>query len=362
MVQSRAVAAKRGGWFVLGAILLLTPGALASHHFHQETLAFLLSAAAIIPLAGLMGRATEALADRAGSGIGGLVNSTLGNAAELIIGLIALKKGMYDLVKASLTGSIIGNVLFVLGLAIFLGGLRRREQTFGRVAAEQGVAMLFVSVAALSVPSVFEKVVDHASDHAIWTTSVALAAVLLAMYVAGLIFSLKTHKEHYADEEAEEHAELARWSWKKIVGALALSGGLIGLLSEVLVGGVEHAAHALHLSPFFVGVVVVAIVGNAAEHATAVVMALKNRMNLAVGIALESSKQIALFVAPVLVFAGILMGSEFTLTFTMLEVAALAMTVLTLGLLLLDGRSNWLEGVQLLGLYAVLAVAFYFAV
>jgi Ca2+:H+ antiporter len=342
------------------AMYLFVPVAILAHFgLHNETLTFVASALAIIPLARLMGHATEALAARAGSGVGAFLNSSLGNAAELIIAFVALSKGKPEIVKASITGSIIGNILFVLGLSMLLGGLKRREQKFSATVAESGAGMLFVAVAALSIPSIVERFSPEVETKHLFTMSLWTAVILLATYAAGLVFSFKTHKHLYEDAEEEHAAEQV--PLKKAVLQLVASGAGISILAEFLVSSVEHASAKLGFSDTFIGVIIVAIVGNAAEHFAAVTFALKDKMNLAMAISIESSKQVALFVAPVLVLASLAFpAAHLDLAFTAFEAAAIGMSVMIVALVSLDGRSNWLEGFQLLAVYAILAVAFYF--
>lgn len=347
--------------WVVNSLYVFLPLAFLFHFLGEEwaTFTFFCSALAIVPLAALMGHATEALAARAGAGVGAFLNAALGNAAELIIAVVAVYGGQIDLVKASLTGSIIGNVLLVLGLSAFLGGLRRKEQEFSRVAAESGVAMLFIAVAALSIPSLVNFLQHEVSAEAIQPMSNITAVVLMVTYLAGLIFVFVTHKHVFvAAGDAQEAPGIGK---ARIALELIVSAALIGVLAEFLVGTVEHASQKLGLSEIFIGVIVVAIVGNVAEHAAAIVFALKNKMNLSVNIAIESSKQVALFVAPLVVLVGLIAGNPVTLVFTPLEAGALGISVAILALLVLDGRTNWLEGVQLLAVYVILAVAFYFA-
>ena len=337
------------------AVWLAVPAAFAVHFTHQEAATFVVSAIAIIPLAGLLGRSTEALSARVGPGLGGLVNATLGNAAELIIAGLALYRGMPELVKASITGSIIGNILLVMGLSCFCGGLRHKEQKFSRIPAEQGAALLFVAVAALAIPSLFA---SRGTPEQIKTISVALSVILMFTYFAGLLFSLVTHRHLYAEEVDENHAP---WSRGRIALGLLVSAGLISVLAEFLVGSVEVASRQFGLSPIFIGVIVVAVVGNAAEHSSAVLAAVRNKMTLSMTITIESSKQVALFVAPFLIFLSLVLNKPLDLQFTLLELGAIGISVITVALLTLDGRSNWLEGVQLLAVYAILGVAFFFA-
>jgi len=348
----------------------------------NPTALFVVSCLAIVPLAGWMGRATEHLAEHLGQGVGGLLNATFGNAAELIIGLFALSKGLTGVVKASITGSIIGNVLLVLGLSFLSGGLKFRKQEFNRVAAGVSATALTLAAIALVIPTVF-----HQTAAAVpvaqggWTPakeqglSLAIAVVLFLTYALMLVFSLMTHREVFgADDskdvaceageeltcmEAEEGAP-APWSVGKSVGALLGATAFVALISEFLVGAIESARESLGLTEIFVGVIVVAIIGNAAEHSSAVLMALRNKMDVSIGIAVGSSLQVALFVAPVLVFASYLFGRPMNFEFTVPEVVAVVASVIIVEQISSDGESNWIEGLQLLSVYAVLAVLFYF--
>ncbi len=350
-------------------LLVFIPVTLALEyvaHASAVTL-FLVSAVAIIPLAGLMGRATEMLADRVGAGLGGLLNATFGNAAELIIAIFALRAGLTDLVKASLTGSIIGNVLLVLGLSALLGGLRHPRQAFNRTAANLGATMLFLSAVALIVPAVFHFIRLEEGGaglpvQAERSLSLEISVVLVLCYALSLVFALKTHGHLYAGgghdtAGGERHAS---WSTGRSVGTLVAAAALVGWMSEVLVGAAEEAAHTLGMNEVFVGVIVVALVGNAAEHSTAVLVALRNKMDLALQIAVGSSVQIALFVAPVLVFLSYLIAPQpMDLIFTPLEVVAVAISVLVVGQISDDGETHWMEGALLLGVYGILGLAFF---
>ncbi len=333
---------------------------------------FVVSCLAIIPLAGLMGRATENLAETMGAGIGGLLNATFGNAAELIIALIALSKGpeMYPLVKASITGSIIGNVLLVLGLSILVGGLRYPRQQFNRTAAGMGATMLALASIGLIVPTLHFYVARAGAEasgqaHSLETLSEEIAAILAVIYILSLVFSLRTHRHLFSGPEAEAHGASAGHEpeWNRKVAVTILLAATVGVawMSEMLVGSVEHAAESMGMTRVFVGVIVVAVIGNAAEHSTAVLMALKDKMDLAFHIAVGSGMQIALFVAPTLVFASMLMGHPHPLDlhFTALEVIAVTLSVAVLALVASDGESHWMEGVMLLGVYAIFALAFY---
>ena len=365
----------RAGWLrpenALQLLLAFLPLAVAADWLGWGGSAVFGSAAlAIVPLAGLMGRATETLAARLGAGIGGLLNATFGNAAELIIALMALRKGLHDVVKASLTGSIIGNILLVLGLAILVGGIGRERQRFDRAAAAVGSTLLTLAAIGLVIPAVFHFVLEGAVRHATLTParevllehelSVEIAVVLFATYLLHLWFSLRTHRHLYAGQQhAEPHA--APPGTPLAAGVqLLVATVLIAWMSELLVGAVEEASHAFGLTEIFVGVIVVAIVGNAAEHSTAVLVARKNHMDLAFNIAIGSSIQIALLVAPLLVFASYVVGpGPLDLRFTVFEVVAVGMAVFVVNLVAQDGESNWLEGALLVIVYLILAAAFF---
>jgi Ca2+:H+ antiporter len=333
-------------------------------------LVFAAAALGIVPTAALMGRATEELAARSGPGVGGLLNVTFGNAPELIIALFALGKGLQEVVKASIVGSILGNILLVLGAAMLAGGLRRDRQTFSRTAVSVQTTMLLLAAAALLMPAIFELVegkglpqpgaemVDYGSK--VEHLSLAVAIVLIVTYVAGLVFSLKTHRDIFNPEYRAE--DTWGWSARASVIALAVAGVLVGVMSEVLVGSISEASHAIGLSEFFIGVIVVAIVGNAAEHWVAVLVALKDKIDLSVNIAIGSSAQVALFVAPVLVIASFFLGPHpLALVFNGFELGAILVAVLIANYVTQDGESTWFEGVQLLAVYVVFGIAFYYA-
>jgi Ca2+:H+ antiporter len=330
------------------------------------------AALAVIPCAAVMGEATEAIAARTGPGIGGLLNVTFGNAPELIIAFFALLEGLQEVVKASIVGSIIGNILLVMGAAMLVGGLPRDKQTFSRTAAHAQSAMLMLALVALVFPAIFQLIhggglpqvgveeVDFGSD--LEKLSFGVAIVLLVSYVAGLVFSLKTHRAVFNPFGEHEEEESHRWTVRQAGIYLAISAVAVGLMSEILVGSISEASDDIGLSQFFVGVFVVAIVGNAAEHWVAVLVAAKDKMDLAVNIAIGSSAQIALFVAPVLVLLSFVVGDHpMALVFNGYELGALLFAVLIANLVTQDGESNWFEGVQLLALYAVLGLVFYFA-
>ena len=347
----------------LRVLLLAVPATVAMRLAGASPIwLFIASALAIIPLAGLMGEATEQLAERLGPGIGGLLNATFGNAAELIIALFALFKGYDQVVKASLAGSILGNVLLVLGASLLAGGLKHSTQTFNRTAAGVGATMLVLASFGLLVPAIFHELPEVTArdirlEHEL---SIGVSVVLMLTYLAHLVFTLVTHKNLFNPEGLDLHDEEDRWSMRTAMAVLGGSTVLVAVMSEMLVGTVESASHSLGMNSIFIGVVLVAIVGNAAEHSTAVLVAMKNQMDLAVGIALGSALQIALFVAPVLVFASYLRAEPMDLRFTSLEVLAVIVGVLIARMVAEDGESNWLEGVMLLFVYVILAMAFFF--
>jgi Ca2+:H+ antiporter len=330
---------------------------------------FFASALGVIPTASLMGRATEELAERSGPGIGGLLNVTFGNAPELIIALFALEKGLHEVVKASLIGSILGNVLLVLGAAMFVGGLGRKHQKFDRTAAGVQSSMLLLAAVALTMPAIFElvngnglpkpdaEVVNYPSD--VEWLSLGVALVLIGSYVGGLIFSLKTHRDLFNPAEEGDVHETEPWSVRFSVAMLGLAGLAVGLMSEILVGSIAETAEGVGLSEFFIGAIVVAIVGNAAEHWVAVLVAYKNKMNLAVNFAIGSSAQIALFVAPVLVLLSFVLGPHpMALVFNGFEIGAIVLTVMIANHVTSEGESTWYEGLQLLAVYLVLIITF----
>ncbi len=354
--------------YLLGVFI---PLAVALELAHVAApLVFGAAALGVIPTAALMGQATEELAAKSGPGIGGFLNVTFGNAPELIIAFFALEKGLQEVVKASIVGSIIGNILLVLGASMFVGGLKRDRQVFNRTAASAQSSLLLLALIAMVLPAVFQLVhggglpavgderVDFGSD--LESLSLGVAIVLIAMYVAGLLFSLKTHKSLFNPYSDEQHE--GGWPIKKSLGLLAVAAVLVGVMSEVLVGSIGETAEEIGLSEFFIGVFVVAIVGNAAEHWVAVLVAMKNKMDLAVNIAVGSSAQIALFVAPVLVLLSFVIGpAPMALVFNGYELAAMLFAVLIANFVIQDGESNWFEGVVLLAVYAIFGLAFFYA-
>lgn len=348
----------------LDVLLVFIPIAVILHYAHAPGFwVFAASGVAIIPLAGWMGKATEALSEKLGAGIGGLLNATFGNAAEMIIAFQGLRAGLTEVVKASITGSILGNILLVLGLSILAGGLKHKTQKFNTTAATMSATLMALSAIGLLVPAVFHLItggeVAQERERAEANLSLEICVVLFATYILSLIFTLRTHKDLYLGT-SRPHAESVAMRPKAAALILVVATGLIAWMSELLVGAVEPASHALGLTQVFVGVIVVAIVGNAAEHSTAVLVAMKNQMDLAYHIAVGSSMQIALFVAPALVFLSYAIGRPMNLLFTSFEVVTVGLAVLIVSLVAVDGESNWMEGVLLLAVYLIFAIAFFF--
>lgn len=358
--------------FLLPAVLVPVPFVLKV--VGAPDLAVFASAGiAVLPLAHLMGIATEELGKRAGPGIGGLLNATLGNATELIIALIALWRAaeaaaagqvaaadsLVEVVKASITGSIIGNLLLVLGLSVFVGGLRHKTQKFSVKAAELQVTLLVLAIAALVMPELFQLSYRAGGVSPVLpNVSLGIAILLLVGYLLGLVFSLHTHKDVFNPVTHESEPPI--WSRNFALAVLIASTALVGIVAEVLVGSVESVTATLGLTEIFMGVIIIAIIGNAAEHGAAVLMAWRNKMDLSVGIATISSVQIALFVTPVLVLASFAFGKPLTLAFEIFELVAIILSVAIVAVLAKDGETNWYEGVLLLLVYAIIGVGFYF--
>jgi Ca2+:H+ antiporter len=354
-------------------LLAFIPVSIAAEFLHWGSLiVFLTAAAAILPLAAWMGTATEEIAVVAGPTLGGLLNATFGNATELIIAIAALNAGLIDVVKASLTGSIIGNLLLVMGLSMFLGGLRYKEQSFQPVVARMNASSMNLAVIALLLPTAMNYTSTGIDESTIQQLSVAVAIVLIGVYCLTLLFSMKTHTYLYdvgtAEEEAVELAsanlageeEAHKPNLKLWIAVLFACTIAVAVESELLVGSLEEATSTLGLTSLFTGVILLPIVGNAAEHATAVTVAMKDKMDLSVSVAVGSSLQIALFVAPLLVIVGWFLGKPMDLDFNPFELVAVMVAVLITNSISSDGKSNWLEGTLLLATYAVLALAFYF--
>lgn len=341
------------------ALLLAIPIALwAEYVGHQPLLAFAFSALAVLRLAAWMGRATEQVAIHSGPRLGGFLNGTFGNAAELIITIVAVQKGLYDVVKASITGSIIGNALLVLGAAMLAGGLRHQEQQFNRNIARMNASLMFIAVTALAVPAIFHhNPIPIPAGGMAWLSLIA-ALVLLVTYASSLLFSFRTHAHLF--HTAAGHGERPEWPKGRAFAILGAATLLVVLMSEVLVGSIEPVLEQLGWSELFVGVVVVALIGNAAEHSTAITMAMKGKMDAAVEIAVGSTTQIAMLVAPVAVMVSWAFGKPMSLEFIPAELVAILIAVLTVNQVTRDGETNWLEGVLLLGAYAIMATAFFF--
>lgn len=345
----------------LNVLLIFAPVAILGRILGwPPTIVFLTSALAVIPAAGLLGQATEELAVHTGPRVGGLLNATLGNAAELIITLFAIRAGLLDLVKASITGSILGNILLVMGFSVLVGGLKNGVQRFNRTQAGVNAVQLILAVLALMVPSIFFFAHTETSGP-VESLSLGTAVAMIVIYILGLLFAFRfTSLEPGLGEEVVQEEHHGGWPIRKSVLYLLGSTVLIAVLSEVLVGAVEPTVASLGVSEFFIGIIVVPLVGNVAEHLVAVQTALKNKMELSMAVSLGSSLQIALFVAPVLVFVSFLMGNPLTLVFNQFEIVALFAGTLIAAFVAQDGESNWLEGAQLLALYAILALAFFF--
>jgi Ca2+:H+ antiporter len=340
----------------------------------EHTLIFAAAALGVIPTAALMGRSTEELATRTGPGIGGFLNVTFGNFPELVIAFFALNEGLQEVVKASVIGSILGNILLVMGAAMVVGGAKRERQFFDRTAANVQVLMLLLAAAALVLPAIFElidggrlpRVGEEEVNYrnTIETMSFVVACILLFTYAAGLLFSLRTHRSLFNPEHGEDDHVGGAWPIKRSVLMLAIAGVAVGVMSEILVGSITEASKDIGISEFFVGLIVVAIVGNAAEHWVAIYFAAKDKMDLAVNIAIGSSAQIALFVAPVLVLVSFLPGigdHPMALVFNGYELVAVLLAILVANFVVNEGESTWFEGLQLLALYALLGVVFYYA-
>lgn len=343
-------------------LLVFIPISLAAELLHWDpTVIFLTSCLGIVPLAKLMGYATEEIALKAGQGIGGLLNATFGNAVELIIAIMALQRGLVEVVQASITGSILGNILLVLGASVLLGGFKYREQTFNKTVAGTNAAMLTLSVVALLIPAAFV----FTSPASVATRGVEnlshwVAIVLLVIYALSLFFSLGTHSHLYDGSSHGEGVEEPKLSMPKAIALLLVATSLVALESEFLVGSIEAVTHQWGLSELFIGVILIPLIGNAAEHLTAVTVAMKNKMDLSLGIAVGSSLQISLLVAPLLVLVGWAIGQPLTLHFNLFEVVAVGAAVAIANLIALDGESNWFEGAQLLGTYLIMGLAFFF--
>ena len=340
--------------------LIFIPISFIAKFLHlSDTIMFLLACASIIPLAGLMGEGTEEISFYSGPKIGGFLNATFGNATELIISFFALKEGLFDVVKSSIAGAVIGNVLLVIGASMLAGGIKYKSQKFNQKVSEVTSSMLLFAVLGLCIPALF----THSVDPSLLNTryeglSIFVAIVMIIIYILSLYFSFSTHKHLYVTEEESSEEHTAKWSLKKAIIILIASTVLIAIESEFLVGGIDAITASLGWSEFFVGIILIPIVGNAAEHSTAVVMALKDKMDVALEIALGSSLQIILFVAPVLIFIS-LFFIPMSIVFNQFELIALIASVVIANRVAHDGVSNWLEGIQLLAVYLIIAACFF---
>jgi Ca2+:H+ antiporter len=341
-------------------LLVFLPLAFLAEILHWGAIyVFAFSAIGVIPLAGLIGSSTEALAAYTGPKVGGLLNATLGNAAELIITLVAIRAGLLDLVKASITGSILGNLLLVMGFSMFLGGVKNGKQKFDRANASNHSILLTLAVLAMVIPSIFSHYIGEETSIKVEAFNLGVAGLMIVLYALGLIYTFKIKDSpitYPAALEENHHPSIKVWQAIVILGLATLG---VVVLSELLVGAVELVVTDLGLSEFFLGIILIPIVGNVAEHIVAVQVALKNQMDLSYEIAVSSSQQIALFVAPVLVFISLAMGNPLTLIFIPIELIALGAAIFVANQVATDGESNWLEGVALIAVYLILGLAFF---
>ncbi|MDB5189094.1 MAG: putative H+/Ca2+ exchanging protein [Parcubacteria group bacterium] len=341
-------------------LLLLTPLTIGAELLHVSPLiVFLMAAAAIIPLAKYIGDATEDLALRTSPAIGGLLNATFGNATELIVSLFAIHAGLVEVAKASITGAIIGNLLLVLGTAMFLGGRKRERQHFNATAAKAACSMLILATIALVIPAIFLITSGASYTGDVGLLSIFVSILMIAAYGANLFFTLHTHKHLYAGEEADERSIAPKWSARKSTIILFFATVFVAILSEILVGAIRPVVAQFGWTELFIGVVVVAIVGNVAEHLSAVTAAMKNKMDLSLQIAIGSATQIVMFVAPVLVLVSFFIGTPMNLVFNTFELVAIIFAIFVTNAVVEDGESTWFEGFQLLVAYVIMAVAFF---
>jgi Ca2+:H+ antiporter len=343
---------------ILKYMLIFIPVSFIAEFMHvSSSTMFILAALSIIPLAGLMGEATEEIAFYSGPKIGGFLNATFGNATELIISFFALKEGLFEVVKSSIAGSVIGNILLVLGASMLAGGIKHKTQKFNKKVVEVSSSMLLFAVVGLCVPALFTHTVDtNLLNTRYEGLSIIVALIMFSIYILSLIFSFFTHKDIYTGNYEEEGS--AKWTLKKALLVLIIATILIAMESEFLVSGIEPITKGFGLSEFFVGIILIPIIGNAAEHSTSIVMAMKNKMDVSIEIAIGSSLQIILFVAPVLIFLSLLF-TPMSIIFNEFELISLIVAVLIANRVSNDGESNWLEGVQLLAVYAIIAASFF---
>src|SRR5258708_1326236 len=350
---------KRAAKFVLYATI---PVALWLQFSHGDLVwQFVFACLAVLPLAAWIGVSTEQLAHRMGPTYGALFNATFGNFAEMVIAIFAIRAGLPDVVRASLSGSVLGNLLFVAGLSMLMGGIGKGTIKFNALAAESQAGQLILAVSAMLVPALFFRSAARAHQpQLIHSVSIGTSVILVIVYILGMLFSFRTHKEHLAPAVEAPEPSRTKWSMKRAIGLLLLASVLMGVVSEGLVHAVDAAGKAWGMNEVFLGFVVIALVGNAAEHSTAVMLAMRNQMDTALNISMQSSVQIALFVTPLLVFLSYPLGHPLDLLFTPFELLACGLGVAIFGYLVMDGETNWYEGVQLLALYAIIAVALYF--
>lgn len=344
---------------ILKYMLIFVPVSLIAEFMHaSSSIMFVLAALSIIPLAGLMGEGTEEISFYSGPKIGGFLNGTFGNATELIISFFALREGLFEVVKSSIAGSVIGNVLLVLGASMLAGGLKYKTQPFNKKVVEVSSSMLLFAIIGLCIPALFTHTVDPVLLNTRYEgLSIFVAVIMIIIYILSLVFSFYTHKHIYT-VNTEEEGTTAKWSLKKAITVLVVATVLIAIESEFLVSGIEPITKRFGLSEFFVGIILIPIIGNAAEHSTAIAMAMKNKMDVALEIALGSSLQIILFVTPVLIFLSLLF-TPMSIEFNVFELVALIVAVIIANRVSNDGESNWLEGVQLLAVYAIIAASFF---
>ena len=341
-------------------LLIFVPVTAAAHYLQfSPLLTFFVSGLSIVPLAKFIGEATDELAVHTGAGLGGILNATFGNATELIIGIFALRAGLLEVVRASITGSIIGNLLLVSGMAIFFGGLKFKKQEFNRTASMAGASTLFLSVIALIIPAIFLQTAPGIDGGVIEKLSIIVSILMMAVYLASLLFALKTHAHLYT-EEVGKFEEKSKWSVRKSVFVLLLATLAVAWMSEILVGSIEPLVASFGWTQLFIGVIFIAIIGNAAEHTSAIVMALKNKMDLALQISIGSATQIAMLVMPALILISSMFKNQLNLIFNTFELVVILLSVMIINLVIADGETNWFEGLQLMIAYAIIAAAFFF--
>ncbi len=354
-------------------LLVFVPISVVLDLVHADhIIIFIIAVIALIPLAKLIGDSTEHLSTHYGSTLGSLLNVTFGNAAEIIIAVVAINAGLIDLVKASITGAILGNIMLIFGLSMIAGGIRKKEQIFSRENAGLQSTMIFLAIIGLAIPTVLSSTIlkptEIENQLKIQFLSDALAIILLSVYIAGIVFTFFTHKHLFVSpqmvEENNNHNIAAtttkHWDKKRAFFMLAISMVGVVVISEILVGSVEETSKQFGFGEMFVGAIIIGIVGNAAEHSSAIILARKGKMDLSIGIAAGSGTQIALFVVPLLVIFGIILNQPFTLEFTIYELVTLFLAAIILNLIAHDGRSNWFEGVMLTAVYIIIAMGFYF--